>query len=163
MAFAIHLVSLGHHDLLNELVDDLRRQLRQPRHLSGPLNKMLKVIGLVRGGFHTCLHLRDGLFQPLLLAFQRYRQRGESFFTEKPLTHVLVTFLNQPVYFYHGLFGLLQFPLSGIQFPPLLQTKLLHLLLGELLFIDLNVPQQLLQALKYQFFNHFLSNKMGGT
>ena len=44
MAFAIHLVSLGHHDLLNELVDDLRRQLRQPRHLSGPLNKMLNAL-----------------------------------------------------------------------------------------------------------------------
>ncbi len=44
MAFAIHLVSLGHHDLLNELVDDLRRQLRQPRHLSGPLDKMLNAL-----------------------------------------------------------------------------------------------------------------------
>ena len=38
---AIYLVRLGHHDFFNELVDDLRRQLRQPRYLSGPLDEFL--------------------------------------------------------------------------------------------------------------------------
>ena len=41
MALAIYLVGLGHYDFLDELVDNLRRQLRQPGHLSGPFNKTL--------------------------------------------------------------------------------------------------------------------------
>jgi len=41
MALAIYLVGLGYYDFLNELVDDFRRQLRQPSHLSGPLNNAL--------------------------------------------------------------------------------------------------------------------------
>ena len=124
---------------------------------------MLKVIGLVRGGFHTGLHLRDGLFQPLLFAFQRYRQRGKPFLTEQALGHVLVTFLDQPVYLRHPLPGLRQLPLSGGQFPPLLQAKPLHLLLGKPPFIDLDVPQQPLQALQHQFLDYILPDEMGGT
>ena len=41
MAFAVYLVRLGHYDLVNKLVNNLRRQFRQPGHLSGPLNKPL--------------------------------------------------------------------------------------------------------------------------
>ena len=41
MPLAVYLLRLGYHDLLNELMDNLRRQLRQPGHLSGPLNELL--------------------------------------------------------------------------------------------------------------------------
>ena len=32
---------LGNHDFVNELVDNLRRQLRQPGHLFSPLDELL--------------------------------------------------------------------------------------------------------------------------
>ena len=76
---AVYLVGFGHHDFLNELVDDFRRKLRQPGDLSGPLNELLQVSGLARGGLQTGLHLREYRFQLLLLGFQRYRQRGKAF------------------------------------------------------------------------------------
>ena len=96
---AVYLVRLGHHNFLNKLVDALRHQLRQPRHLSGPLNKPLQVSGFVCGGVQAGLHLRDSRFQLPLLGFQRYRQRGEAFFGQQALGHILVAFQNKALDF----------------------------------------------------------------
>lgn len=109
----------GHH----ELVDDLRRQLCQPHHLSGPLNEAPQVIIFARSGFQSCLYLRNGLFQTLQLGFLRYCQRGKAFLRQQALVYILVTFPDRSIALCHPLFGLLQLPLSGGQFLSLLQPN----------------------------------------
>lgn len=47
-ALAVQLLWLGNYGLLKERVDDLRRQLRQPSHLSDPLDE-LRITGFVGG------------------------------------------------------------------------------------------------------------------
>ena len=81
MPFTVRLLGLGHHNLLNKLVDDLRRQFGQPGHSSGPVNEALQISRFVRSRVQADLQLRDGYVKLLLLIFQRYRQRGEAFFT----------------------------------------------------------------------------------
>ena len=53
MPLAVHLFWLGYHNLLNKFVDNLRCQLGQPGHLSGPLNKPLQVSGFTMAVFRV--------------------------------------------------------------------------------------------------------------